>query len=65
MSIERLIGQLQALIDVGLPPGTTVYVPEKTNRNGAGWRSPRKVEPGYDPHPIGADHPAPLVLYIS
>lgn len=65
MTIETLIGQLQALIDLGLPPGTTVYVREKTNLNGAGWRSPREVKPGYDPYPVSAPYPAPMVVYIS
>jgi hypothetical protein len=65
VSIDGLIGQLQALVDAGLPPGTTVYVPEKTRLNGAGWRSPRDISPGYDPHPISVPHPAPLVVYIS
>jgi hypothetical protein len=64
MTIEQLIGQLQALA-AELPAGTTVYVPEKTRLNGAGWCSPRTVEHGYDPHPISAPHPAPLVVYVS
>lgn len=65
MTVETLISHLQALVDVGLPATTTVYVREKTNLNGAGWCSPRKVDPGYDPHPISAPYPAPLVVYIS
>lgn len=65
MTIGALISQLQVLIDLGLPPGTTVYVREKTNLNGAGWCSPREVKPGYDPHPVSASYPAPLVVYVS
>ena len=64
VSIEGLIRQLQDLVEAGLLPGTTVYVPEKTNLNGAGWCSPREVKPGFDPHPISAPYPAPLVVYI-
>jgi len=63
MTIEELIAQLQAA--AAELPGATVYVPEKTRLNGAGWRSPRTVEPGCDPHPVSAPHPAPLVVYVS
>jgi hypothetical protein len=65
VSIETLIGALQAHIDAGLPPGTTVYVPEKTKLNGAGWASPRYVRPGYDPHPLSAANDGTLVVYVS
>lgn len=65
MSIEALIGVLQAHIDAGLPPGTTVYVREKTTLNGAGWVSPRYIRPGYDPHPLSAANDDSLVVYVT
>ena len=65
MTIETLISQLQGLIDAGMEPGTTVYVREKTNLNGAGWCSPRTVDPGYDPHPLSAANDGTLVVYVS
>lgn len=64
MSIGDLIGHLRALVDLGLPEETTVYVPEKTNLNGAGWCSPRSVQPGYDPHPLSAANDGTLVVYV-
>jgi len=65
VSIEILISQLQEFVDAGLPPGTTVYVREKTNLNGAGWCSPREVIAGYDPHPLSAANDGTLVVYVS
>jgi hypothetical protein len=65
MSIETLIAALQAHVDAGLPPGTTVYVREKTALNGAGWVSPRTLEPGFDPHPLSAANDGTLVVFIS
>jgi len=65
VTIEKLISSLQALVEGGLPPGTFVYVPEKTRLNGACWRGAHTIKLGYDPHPISRPDPAPLVVYIS
>jgi hypothetical protein len=65
VSIETLIAALQGLIDAGLPPGSAVYVREKTSLNGAGWVSPRYIRPGWDPHPVSAANDGTLVVFIS
>lgn len=64
MSIDALIGQLQAYRELGLPGETIVYVPEKTRLNGADWCSPVSVYPGYDPHPLSAANDGTLVVYV-
>jgi hypothetical protein len=66
VTIERLIAALQDLVlSDQVPPGATVYVREKTALNGAGWVSPRTLEPGYDPHPLSAANDGTLVVFIS
>jgi len=63
MRIEELVSKLQDVAAV--MPGATVYIPEKTRLNGAGWVSPRTIKPGYDPHPLSAANDGTLVVYIQ
>lgn len=65
MSIDTLISRLLALKSSGVPGTATAYVPEKTNLNGAGWCSPRRVETGFDPHPLSAANDGTQVVFIQ
>ena len=64
MNLGRLIRELEAWRDE-LGSDTTVYVREKTRLNGAGWVSPRTIEPGFDPWPLSAANDGTLVVFIS